>query len=195
MWPTGMSGLGVEVTGKIGPELSADPGRALGRLTDLGWGPRLRQLLDHAADAEVPDDMLSAVVTVLAGWQWAQRPAAIVSIPSRARPQLVASLARRVAEIGRLPDLGPLRYQAAPGHAAADGAQSQHNSAQRLRAVWRQLAVPAPMGARLTDLDGPVLLIDDLIDTGWTMTVAAMTLREAGARAVLPLVLAAAGNS
>jgi ATP-dependent DNA helicase RecQ len=107
----------------------------------------------------------------------------------------VASLARRIAEIGRLPDLGPLRYQAAPGHAAADGAQSQHNSAQRLRAVWRQLVVPAPIGARLTDLDGPVLLIDDLVDTGWTMTVAAMTLREAGARAVLPLVLAAAGGS
>ena len=38
--------------------------------------------------------------------------------------------------------------------------------------------------------DGPVLLVDDQIDSGWTMTVAAALLRDAGAPAVLPLVLA-----
>jgi ATP-dependent DNA helicase RecQ len=37
---------------------------------------------------------------------------------------------------------------------------------------------------------GPVLLIDDRIESGWTMTVAARLLRQAGAAAVLPLVLA-----
>jgi ATP-dependent DNA helicase RecQ len=194
MWPTGMSDLGVAVTGKIGPELSAEPGRALGRLTELGWGPRLRQLLDLKTDAEVPEDMLSAVVAVLAGWKWAERPAGVGSIPSRARPRLAASLAGRVAQIGRLPDLGSLAYQAESAHPAADGTGRQHNSAQRLHAVWEQLAVPAPMRARLAGLDGPVLLVDDLLDTGWTMTVAAMTLRAAGAPAVLPLVLAAAGG-
>src|SRR5262252_1832942 len=45
MWPTGLAALGIEVSGKIDPEVSAEPGRALGRLTDLGWGPRLRALL------------------------------------------------------------------------------------------------------------------------------------------------------
>jgi ATP-dependent DNA helicase RecQ len=35
-----------------------------------------------------------------------------------------------------------------------------------------------------------VLLVDDRIETGWTMTVAARLLREAGAPAVLPLALA-----
>jgi ATP-dependent DNA helicase RecQ len=194
MWPTGMTDLGIAVTGKIGPELSAEPGRALGRLTELGWGPRLRQLLDTGADTEVPEEMLSAVVAVLAGWQWATRPAGVVSIPSRARPRLVASLAGRVAQIGRLPDLGTLAHSADPADTGANGSGRQHNSAQRLRAVWQQLAVPAPMRARLAGLDGPVLLIDDLLDTGWTMTVAAMALREAGAPAVLPLVLAAAGR-
>ncbi len=39
-------------------------------------------------------------------------------------------------------------------------------------------------------LGGPVLLIDDRLETGWTMTVAARLLRDAGAPAVLPLVLA-----
>ena len=46
MWPPGMKKLGVDVTGKIPAQLSADTGRALGRLTGLGWGPRLRELLD-----------------------------------------------------------------------------------------------------------------------------------------------------
>ena len=35
-----------------------------------------------------------------------------------------------------------------------------------------------------------MLLIDDRIDTGWTMTLAAALIRHAGAPAVLPLALA-----
>jgi ATP-dependent DNA helicase RecQ len=35
-----------------------------------------------------------------------------------------------------------------------------------------------------------VLLTDDRVETGWTMTVAARLIREAGAPAVLPLALA-----
>src|SRR5579875_1706505 len=51
MWPTGMRELGVEVSGKIDPGLSAEPGRAIGRLTDLGWGPRLGALLASGGSA------------------------------------------------------------------------------------------------------------------------------------------------
>jgi len=50
--------------------------------------------------------------------------------------------------------------------------------------------VPAEVRAAVAALDGPVLVIDDRIETGWTMTVAARLLREAGARAALPLALA-----
>ncbi len=187
MWPTGMRELGVDVSGKISPEVSAEPGRALGRLTDLGWGPRLRGLLadDLAADAPVPDDLLAAVVKVLAAWNWAQRPAAVMALPSAARPHLIASLAGQLARIGRIPHLGTLEYAAKPGPAR------QHNSAQRLRAVWNAIIVPDALRADLARLTGPVLLVDDVIETGWTMTVASLRLREAGAPAVLPLVLAA----
>ncbi len=47
----------------------------------------------------------------------------------------------------------------------------------------------------MASLGGPVLVIDDRIDSGWTMTVAARLLREAGAPRVLPLVLAATTGS
>jgi ATP-dependent DNA helicase RecQ len=59
-----------------------------------------------------------------------------------------------------------------------------------LRAVWDSILVPGTMAAEMARLEGPVLVVDDVIETGWTMTVAAMRLREAGASRVLPLVLA-----
>ncbi len=191
MWPTGMRELGIDVSGKIGPELLAESGRALGKLSDLGWGSRLRAILGpDAADGPVPDDAVAAVVKVLAAWSWAQRPAGVVAMPSAARPQLITSLAGRIAEIGRMANLGELAYAVPPAPQAA----RQHNSAQRLRTVWQSLAVPEPVRAGLAGLGGPVLLVDDQLDSGWTMTVAAMVLRQSGATAVLPFVLAAAGS-
>ncbi len=186
MWPTGMRELGVDVAGKIPAGLSAEPGRALGRLTDLGWGPRLRALLaDGAPDGPVPDDLVEAVVKVLAAWDWADRPAGVLTVASRSRPQLVGSLGQRIAEIGRIPYLGEI------GSTTARPAAAQYNSAQRLRALWSAFTLAEPVAAAVATLGGPVLLADDRIDTGWTVAVAARLLREAGAPAVLPLALAA----
>ena len=184
MWPTGMRELGIEAAGKIPPGLSAEPGRALGRLTDLGWGPRLRAVLASAEpDGPVPEDLVEAVVKVLAAWNWPQRPACVVTLPSRTRPELIASLGQRVADIGQIPYLGALEHMGGP--------QAEHyNSAQRLSALWPKFAVPGPLRDAVSQTGGPLLLVDDRIDTGWTMTVAARLLREAGAPAVLPLVLA-----
>jgi ATP-dependent DNA helicase RecQ len=184
MWPTGMKALGINLSGKIAAEQQAESGRALGRLTDIGWGNRLRQMFaEGAADGPVPDDVFDAVVKVLAAWGWTERPAGVVTIGSRSRPELVGSLGRRIAEIGRLPHLGELAPQGSP-------VPRQHNSAQRLRSVGGSLTVPDEVGAAVAAAGGPILLVDDRIDTGWTMTVAARLLRQAGASAVLPLVLA-----
>ena len=184
LWPTGMAAAGVERAGRIPVDRQADSGRALGRLSDIGWGTRLRGLL-AGADGPVPDDVLQAVVAVLAGWGWEQRPAGVVALPSRARPQLVGSLAGRLAQVGRLPLLGTLE------RTRDEPAAGRSNSAQRLRAVADSLAVPDGLAAAL---DGrPVLLVDDLLDTGWTVTEAARLLREHGAGPVLPLVLAVDG--
>ncbi|GAA1848138.1 RecQ family ATP-dependent DNA helicase [Pseudonocardia ailaonensis] len=181
MWPSGMKELDVPASGKLKATELAEPGRAVGRLSDIGWGMRLRELL-AGPDQPVPADLLDAVVRVLAGWDWAQRPVGVVGIGSRTRPGMLDHLARRIAEIGRLPLLGALSpIGERPG--------THENSAQRLAAVWSALG-PAP---DLSGIDGPVLLVDDLVDSGWTMTVAARAVRAAGAPAVLPLVLAQAG--
>jgi ATP-dependent DNA helicase RecQ len=187
MWPPGMKDLGIAgASGKIPADRTAEPGRALGRLTDLGWGTTLRALLaDEAADGPVTDQLTDAVVKVLAAWDWSQRPAGIVAVPSRTRPVLITSLGQRIAQVGRLPYLGSL------GYASPDGpGPRRHNSAQRLRSLWHALTVPDDLRGALSQTPGPLLLIDDRIETGWTMTVAARQLREAGAPAVLPLAFA-----
>ncbi|WP_261808388.1 ATP-dependent DNA helicase RecQ [Nonomuraea sp. C10] len=177
-WPTGLADL----SGKIKPELRAEPGRALGRLTDIGWGNRLRDLF-QGPDGPMPDDMFAAVIKVLSAWEWEQRPVAVVGVPSSARPQLVRAFGERLAQVGRLTYLGELGYRSGPPG-------RQFNSAKRVQAVRATLAMPKELGAAVAACGGPVLLVDDRVDTGWTMTLGAALVRHAGAPAVLPLTLA-----
>src|SRR5262249_37656110 len=137
LWPTAMPSLGVEVKGRIAADISAEPGRALGRLTGGGWGARLRELLSAGqADGPVPDDVFDAGVRVGGGWEWERRPAAVVTIASGSRGELVESLGARLARVGRLPLLGRVEDGGRP---AGDGAAQ--NSAQRVRALWDRFHV------------------------------------------------------
>ncbi|MCM3298118.1 RecQ family ATP-dependent DNA helicase [Streptomyces pseudogriseolus] len=200
MWPTGLPAIGVDLKGRIPAGEQAAQGRALGRLSDIGWGNRLRPLLaPQAPDGPVPDDVARAAVGVLADWArgpggWAPgvdeaqpRPVGVVTVASGTRPQLVRSLGARIAETGRLPLLGTVQ---------SSGEQHQlprSNSAQRLKALAGALTVPPELAEALARAGGPVLLVDDYTETGWTLAVAARLLRRAGAQGVLPLVLAVQG--
>ncbi|MGA5095799.1 RecQ family ATP-dependent DNA helicase [Streptomyces lavendulocolor] len=202
MWPTGLPAAGVDLKGRIPAGELSFPGRALGRLSDIGWGNRLRPMLAPGApDGPVPDDVVDAVVRVLADWArgpggWASgapdappRPAGVVTVASHGRPQLVGSLGRRIAEVGRMPLLGSVEYVPE----AADARISRTNSAQRVLGLHRALTVPPELAGDLASAGGPVLLVDDLSDSGWTLAVAARLLRRAGAEGVFPLVLAVQG--
>ncbi|MGW0287861.1 RecQ family ATP-dependent DNA helicase [Streptomyces sp. NPDC003236] len=200
MWPTGLPAIGIGLKGRIAAAEQASPGRALGRLSDIGWGNRLRPLLaSQAPDGPVPDDVARAVVDVLADWAkgpggWAPgaadaqaRPVGVVTVASRSRPALIGSLGARIAEVGRLPLLGSVEY-------AGDAPRvPRSNSAQRLKALDGSLTLPPALAATLAEARGPVLLVDDFTETGWTLAVSARLLRRAGAEGVLPLVLAVQG--
>jgi ATP-dependent DNA helicase RecQ len=202
MWPTGLAAVGVNLRGRIPPGEQTAPGRALGRLSDIGWGNRLRPMLaPQSGDGPVPDDVVQAVVTVLADWAkgsggWSSgdpaapaRPVGVVTIASRTRPQLIQTLGERIAVVGRMPLLGTVAYT----DEAKDTRIPRTNSAQRLRALHSALKVPDALCNALVDARGPVLLVDDLAETGWTLAVAARLLRQAGAPTVFPLVLAVQG--
>jgi ATP-dependent DNA helicase RecQ len=178
-WPSGLGKLGVQLSGKIsdGPA----PGRVIGRLTDLGWGAPLRRLLD-GPDAEVSEDVVAAAVKVLASWDWDTRPRAVLALDSDRHPLLISSLARELARLGRLTDLGTLQY--APERTPVNAANSAYRVAA-LNGSWL-----TPDSDAIAVVDGPVLLVDDLSDTGWTLTMAARVVRAAGAPVVLPFAVA-----
>ncbi|WP_072802684.1 RecQ family ATP-dependent DNA helicase [Rhodococcoides yunnanense] len=175
-WPSGMKKLGVSLSGKItdGPQ----PGRVLGRLTDLGWGSRLRQVLD-GPDGPAPAALVEGCIKVLASWDWATRPTSVLALDSDSHPELVRSVAGELARIGKLTDLGVLHHR--PEHPPVSAA----NSAFRVARLVDSWEIPD-----LTGTDGPVLLVDLVTDTGWTFTCASVALRRAGADAVLPFALA-----
>lgn len=186
MWPTGLSAIGISLTGKI--KAGAEEGRAVARLTDLGHGQALRDLFrvgaDGPLDGPVPDSLARAVVEVL--HDWAPSVAGIVVVESASRPTLVAALAEGVGRalgrrvVGRYSIVDP---DVAPGQGAM-------NSAQRVAAVGRRysLTLDPDVADRLEGRS--LLLVDDQVGTGWTLTRAAVALREAGAARVLPLTLA-----
>ena len=184
-WPTGLAALGLSLKGRLGPGEVAEEGRALARLSDLGWGPAVREAL-QGEDAAVPDQLAGAVVRVLSEWDWPRRPDVVVSVPSRRHPQLIASLARGVAQVGQLPYAGALEpVEGGPS------SSPEANSAFRLAGLLGRFSVPEQMASQIQG--AAVLLVDDEVISRWTLTVAARELRGAGAEMVLPFTLGMRG--
>ncbi len=178
MWPTALKNLDLDLSGKI--KDGAAEGRVVARLTDLGHGGSLRALF-AGEDGPVPVPLARAVVEVLTDWR--PSPVAIVHVESARRPTLVRDLAAGLSRYLGVPVVGRFAITD-PG---VDPERGASNSAQRVAAVTRRFTLEADVPA------GPVLLVDDLVVTGWTMTLAARALREAGATEVLPLALAVTG--
>ncbi len=177
MWPTGLASMGIDLKGKI--SAGAAEGRAVARLTDLGYGQALRELFrPDAGNGPVPVGLVKAMVEVLGDWR--PRVEGIAVVESATRPALTADLADGLSRFLQVPVVAHYAIvdpDVAPGQGAM-------NSAQRVAAVGRRFTLSGEVPP------GPVLLVDDLVVTGWTLTRAAHALRQAGATEVLPLVLA-----
>ncbi|GAB2567954.1 RecQ family ATP-dependent DNA helicase [Leucobacter ruminantium] len=189
MWPTGADRRGLAVKGRIAAEERPQEGRAVARLTDLGWGGPLREIFAAGAgDREIDERLLEGVIATLRDWPWEQRPVGVVAMPSLTRPRLVASTAAAIAERGRLPLLGALDVDPAIPVAGPGG-----NSAFRLASVWERFSLAPQLAETVARAPGPILLVDDLVDSRWTLTVASRLLLRAGAPSVLPFALASVG--
>jgi ATP-dependent DNA helicase RecQ len=180
MWPTALANLGIELKGKIAD--GAEEGRAIARLTDLGYGQQLRALFrPGAGEGAVPVGLAKAMIEVVGDWQ--PKADGIVFVESATRPTLTRDFADGLSRFLGIPVVGRFSirdFDVQPGQGAA-------NSAQRVAAVRRRFVLEAD----LDKLDQrTVLLLDDLVVTGWTLTLAASAIREAGATRVLPVALA-----
>ncbi len=178
-WPAGaVDGL----SGKIVPPNA--PGLALSVLGDAGWGREVQR--GRSVDSAFSSELVAAAAKAITDrWHPAPPPTWVTIVPSAVRPGFVEGFARALARRLDLPFVASLT--------AADGAPPQagmQNSVQQLRNAHDKLAVVD----EAVVADGPVLLIDDLVDSGWTLTVAGLLLRSAGSGPVHPFALATASG-
>jgi ATP-dependent DNA helicase RecQ len=173
LWPRGVS------DGRTGKIIGAGEGRALAFADSPEWRDVVRVVggPDRVLDAEIVDGL----VAVLGRWRerWAERPVAVVPMPSRHHPKMVMDLAERIAEKGKLELVDALEVV---GGRPPEDASSLPKVEALLAGLKVRSGVALPVG-------GPVLLVDDSYRSGWTMTLAATLLRKAGVSSVMPLVV------
>ncbi len=178
-WPAGGL-LGYQVQGRISSNQQAQPGKALCMWGDAGWGIHVR--LGKYHDKRFSDELVTACAALVKTWQAQPKPAWVTAVPSLRHPDLVPDFARRLAVALNLPYHGVI--------VKTDLRREQkemENSVQQARNVDGSLAIqtggrPMPRGA--------VLLVDDMVDSRWTLTIAAWLLRSNGSGEVFPLALA-----
>jgi ATP-dependent DNA helicase RecQ len=178
LWPGG-AGL---PSGKISEDERLCPGRALSAYNDGGWGSVVKEA--KYGSSAFPDELVEEVVDLLRRWQPDPAPEWLTCVPSASRPELVPAFARRLAERSGLPFHDVVR-RARDGRPQKD----MENSSQQLRNVYGAFEVVGNVPS------SPVLLVDDIVDSGWTLTVIGVDLRRAGAGPVHPLALARAVSS
>jgi ATP-dependent DNA helicase RecQ len=171
-WPYGLSAP----RGRIPADRQNEEGRLLSMYGDGGWGSVVSRSMTRGEP--FPDELVTASAGLVEDWAPQPRPTWITCVPSRAEGGALADFTRRLAARLGLP------FVAAVRRVREDPPQREMaNSAQQVRNVDGAFMVE---GAR----DGAVLLVDDTVDSRWTMTVVGIALREAGCDAVLPFALA-----
>ena len=180
-WPTG--GLPqMNVRGNIPEGLRFQEGRMLSIWNDAGWGNLVRQ--GKSRDARFADQLVEACAVMVRAWNPQPALAWITCIPSRRHPDLVPDFARRLAAALALPFHSVL--QQTDDRAAQ---KEMANSSQQARNIDGSLSIQGTVPT------GAVLLVDDMVDSRWTMTVAACLLKSNGSGSVFPLALASTANS
>lgn len=180
-WPTGGMPQ-YQAKGRIDSNLQAQPGKALCVWGDAGWGGLVKQ--GKYRDCYFADELVTACVKMIHEWNMEPAPTWVTSVPSLRHPDLVPNFSKRLAVALDLPFHVLLEK--------TDNRPEQKtmaNSIQHARNVDGSLALNGrsiPQGA--------VLLVDDMVDSRWTLTVSAWLIRRNSCGEVWPLALAQAGH-
>lgn len=169
--------------GNIRVEHRVEEGRALALWRDAGWGQLVE---DGKAAGQFSDELVNACAAMIRDrWRPAPPPIWVTCVPSLTSPNLVPDFARRLAN-----QLG------VPFSAAVRKVRVTERQRNMMNA-WHQAhnLDGAFEVDRALVRAGPVLLVDDIADSRWSLTVTGALLRSSGAGAVFPLVLAIATSS
>lgn len=162
--------------GNLDRALRAETGRVLSRWGDAGWG---QAVAEDKHRGHFRDELAAAAAEMVrARWRPSPPPAWITCVPSKDHPTLVPDFSSRVAAMLGLP------FYPVVAKVRSNGPQKmQQNRFHQCRNLDGVFAIEGNVPT------GPVLLIDDVVDSGWTLTVIAALLRRAGSGPVWPLAL------
>lgn len=169
---------------KIPPGEVLEEGRILSVWGDSGWGRLVR---DGKNDGAFDDRLVDALADLVSSWSPEEQPTWVVAVPSLRAPELVPGFAAKVASRLEL-----------PVERVVEKVEERAPQRDQQNAAFQQRNIEGAFGLvdGATVPDGPVLLVDDLVDSGWTMTEVGRLLRRAGSGPVLPVALATvAGRS
>ena len=166
--------------GNISRELQAEQGKTLCTWGGAGWGDLVRQ--GKCQDHHVVEDLVVACTSLIQEWNPQPAPTWVTCIPSLRDPALVPEFAERLAQRLGLPFQAVIRRTI-----DRPPQQTMQNSMQQAHNLDGSFELTATLP------EGPVLLVDDTVDSRWTMTVAAWLLRSHGSGEVYPMALATMG--
>ena len=166
---------------KIPVDELVDEGRVLAIWGDAGWGQLVRE--GKLRTGTFDDRLVDALAELIREWPLDPAPQWVTAVPSLRYPELVPQFAAQLALRLGLPYLPVLSKPA-----ERPTQKEQQNAAHQQRNIEGAFAASGAVR------DAPVLLVDDLVDSGWTMTEVGRVLRRAGVPLVYPVALAASGG-
>ncbi len=168
--------LGYGFPGRLPAELRGEKCWVLSRWNDAGWG---RLVARGKADGRFDERLVEAMARMVEHCALTPSPQWVVCVPSSRHPELVPDFARRLAERLKL----DFRENVVTKSKNNAPQKEQQNRFHQFRNLDKVFAV----GEISTE---PVLLVDDMIDSGCTMALIAALLLQAGSGPVYPVALA-----
>ncbi len=173
-WPSGLPGMKRTIIEQVN-----QPGIALCGYYDTGWSELIKR--GRFESNFYSDELIRESVALLQGHFTTldEPPRWVTAVPSLRRPALVASFAERLASGLGLPYIPTLQH--IKQHPEQANMRNSFQQVMNVYNVFKVLDKPLP---------SPVLLIDDVADSKWTLTVTGALLRKSGSGTVHPYVLA-----
>jgi ATP-dependent DNA helicase RecQ len=180
-WPAGGMPQ-YHLKGPIPPDVQAQPGKALCVWGDAGWGGLVSR--GKYRDRRFSDDLVEACARLVREWNPQPAPGWVTGIPSLRHPDLVPDFAQRLAVALNL-----------PFETVLDKTDDRPEQKTMANSIQQAHNIDGSLAVRVKALPtAPVLLVDDMVDSRWTLTVAAWLLRSCGSGEVFPLALALTGH-
>ncbi|MEG3639465.1 RecQ family ATP-dependent DNA helicase [Magnetococcus sp. PR-3] len=166
---------------RIPKKQQAQPGRVLCRWQDAGWGMLAAQGYKKRRFA---DELVEAMAQMIEQWQPNPAPTWVSCVPSSRIMDRVPDLCLRLSQRLALP-FDPCVEQI-QNNARQKQMQNTFHQCQNLDGVFKVGRIQH---------QGPVLLIDDYVDSRWTLTVVTALLAQAGVETIYPAALFTLDNT